>query len=132
MLACLRRALPPLAGVGPALPVYAGNLRLCDFGWSIEVADYDTRQTICGTQVGLGFASDWIGSFGSSVFFRCFRQFSDSCLMTYYIDVSQQVYLFLVLYDTYDLYDLGRVDGWESYNLDDLRHISWVRYVLYI
>eukprot|EP00752_Nemacystus_decipiens_P008679 g7747.t1 len=28
----------------------AGNLRLCDFGWSIEVADYDTRQTICGTQ----------------------------------------------------------------------------------
>lgn len=29
----------------------AGNLRLCDFGWSIEVADYDTRQTICGTQV---------------------------------------------------------------------------------
>lgn len=29
----------------------SGNLRLCDFGWSIEVADYDTRQTICGTQV---------------------------------------------------------------------------------
>lgn len=28
----------------------AGNLRLCDFGWSIEVADYDMRQTICGTQ----------------------------------------------------------------------------------
>ncbi|CAN0408615.1 unnamed protein product [Ascophyllum nodosum] len=28
----------------------AGNLRLCDFGWSIEVMPYSTRQTICGTQ----------------------------------------------------------------------------------
>ncbi|CAM9874714.1 unnamed protein product, partial [Choristocarpus tenellus] len=30
-----------------------GRLRLCDFGWSIEVADFNPRQTICGTQVQL-------------------------------------------------------------------------------
>ncbi|CAN0484914.1 unnamed protein product, partial [Discosporangium mesarthrocarpum] len=33
---------------------FKGRLRLCDFGWSIEVAEFNPRQTICGTQVRKG------------------------------------------------------------------------------
>ena len=34
------------------------------------------------------------------------------------------------MYDLYDLYDLARAAAWESYNRQDLAHVSWIGFVL--